>query len=236
MSIKNDILDNQIRYEIFHSILKNPGLHFNELSRKLKIPKSTLLYHINFLMKKNLINYRNDGKFKRFYIIGKVGTKDKKLLGFLRKEVPLKIIVNLLFPGRCSESELSKDLNLAYSTVGFHINNLLNSDVIRPLDRKNGKSIYNTKKKKIINLKKKGRKEIVYTFKDYETKKDIYRLIKTFNNSLSYPNLTDTYNNLVDEGDLVFEINKNGKYLKFNLAIDNFLNMIKEIFYFPFQF
>jgi len=188
---KKNILDHQIRQEIYKSILKNPGLHFSELSRKLNIPKSTLDYHINFLMKNNFISVRNDGSLKRFYIYDKVGTKDKKLLGFLRKEVPFKIILNLLFPGYCSESELSKDLKLAFSTVNFHINKLLNKEIIKTTERKNDKLNIPLENKVFKIIKKQGRKEIFYTFKDKkfvfsEYVFDTYFIILIFNSNVKF--------------------------------------------------
>ena len=233
---KRNVLDHQIRNEIYIFILKNPGLHFSELSRKLEIPKSTLDYHLNFLMKNNFISVRNDGGLKRFYISGKVGTKDKNLLGFLRKEVPFKIILSLLFPGHCSETELSKDLKLAFSTVNFHLNKLITKEIIKPAQRKSETFISSHGNKNFKFLKKQGRREIFYTFKNYETSENICRLLKTYKNSLVDPKIIDAYCDFIEERNHMFERNKNIKPLDFNSTIDNFIDILKEIFHFPFHF
>jgi DNA-binding MarR family transcriptional regulator len=236
MKKKNKILDCKIRQDIYRYILKNPGLHFRELERKLNIPKSTLDYHINFLRKNNFISIKNDGNLKRFYIFGKVGTKDKKLLGLLRQDVPFKIIINLLVPGHCSETELSNDIKRAYSTISFHIDKLLTKEIIKPAERKEERFIASNKHNPFVPSKKQGRKEIFYTFKNYEITEDIHRLLMTYKKSMTNPNIIDAYNYFIKESNKVIESNKEIKNIDFNSTIDNFVHILKEIFPFPYHF
>ena len=53
--VKEEILKLESRKLIYNYILEHPGLHFRELSRELKIPKSTLEYHLSYLKKLELI-------------------------------------------------------------------------------------------------------------------------------------------------------------------------------------
>lgn len=96
---KNDILKLQIRNEIYNFIQKNPGLHFRELSRKLNIPKTTLIYHLHYLEKLDIVISKTVQGYKRFYIKEKVGIKDKEIINILRQEIPLRIVLLLMTPG-----------------------------------------------------------------------------------------------------------------------------------------
>ena len=99
MISKENILDLQMRREIYDFILKNPGLHERELSRRIEMPKTTLRYHINYLMKYDLVVIKPDGGYSRFYVTQKVGKRDKEILNLLRQETPRKIVIMLLTPG-----------------------------------------------------------------------------------------------------------------------------------------
>jgi DNA-binding transcriptional ArsR family regulator len=96
---KGGIKKLKTRMLIFNYIVKHPGLHFRELSRELKIPKSTLDYHLTFLKKSELIKVKSNNRFNRYYAMNKVDRRDKELINILRQEVPLKIVFHLLVEG-----------------------------------------------------------------------------------------------------------------------------------------
>jgi DNA-binding transcriptional ArsR family regulator len=96
---KRGIIKLKTRKLIFNYILKHPGLHFRELSRELKIAKSTLDYHLTFLKKLELIKVKSNGRYNRYYALNKVDRRDKELLNVLRQDIPLKLILRLMAPG-----------------------------------------------------------------------------------------------------------------------------------------
>ena len=96
---KNDILKLQTRRKIYDCIKKNPGLHFSEISRKLDVPKTTLIYHLKYLEKLEIVISKTEQGYKRYYIKQTVGAKDKEILNILRQEIPLRIVLLLLTPG-----------------------------------------------------------------------------------------------------------------------------------------
>ncbi len=235
MISKNNILDLEVRRNIYQVISKNPGLHFREISRKMNIPKTTLDYHINFLLKSNILSVKDDGNYKRFFISGKVGSKDKVILGFLRQEVPFKILISFLFPGFCSEMEISKDLKLAYSTVHFHITKLIENEIIRPAEGKDGRFISALDHKPYVIKQSVGREKF-YTFKDQKTLEDIKRILITHKKNLLDPKLIYVYNEFNKEWDKVYEIKNFKKFFGFKKTIDNFMENLEDIFFFPYQF
>jgi len=96
---KRGIIKLKTRKSIYNYIVKHPGLHFRELSRELKIPKSTLDYHLTFLKKLELIKVKSNGRYNRYYAMNKVDRRDKELLNVLRQDVPLKLVIHLIVKG-----------------------------------------------------------------------------------------------------------------------------------------
>lgn len=62
MISKNNVLALKLRQDIFSQISKYPGIHFSELSRKSKIPKSTLTHHLKYLTKEDIIGSNRSGQ------------------------------------------------------------------------------------------------------------------------------------------------------------------------------
>ena len=80
MISEKNILKLEARQNIYILILKNPGLHQREISRRLDIPFSTTQYHLRFLKKRNLIIEKSENRYSRFYIANKTNPMERKLL------------------------------------------------------------------------------------------------------------------------------------------------------------
>ena len=50
------IFEVKTRKEIYKFIMKNPGMHYRDIARFLKIPSSTMRYHLNYLERRNFIS------------------------------------------------------------------------------------------------------------------------------------------------------------------------------------
>lgn len=128
------ILKLEKRRKIYNYILKNPGVHLSELSKKLDIPKTTLFYHLNYLKKHELVLVKTVDRFSRYYGISKVGEKNKKIFVILRQEIPCKIMLYLIlhkeFP---SQVEISKHLRKHPTTISYHLDKLMDVGLVRPI-------------------------------------------------------------------------------------------------------
>jgi len=80
MISKKNVLALNLRQDIFSQISKYPGIHFSELSRKSKIPKTTLTHHLKYLEKEDIIGSKEQGRYKRFFV--KLEKRKKKSLIF----------------------------------------------------------------------------------------------------------------------------------------------------------
>jgi len=157
---KEDILKLGIRRQIYKLILKNPGLHFSEISRKLDIPKSTLAFHLNNLEKYGLITSIYEEANSRFFAKYCFGNLEKKLIHILRKETPRNIILYIGWTTCASQAELGRELEKSHKTIGKHLKKLLELGVIEPAPIENG-AIRTVKNKTIIDRKPVGR-EVIY--------------------------------------------------------------------------
>jgi predicted transcriptional regulator len=130
-------LELETRRTIYQFILKFPGVHLREISRKLNIPLSSINYHIHCLKKQDVLIAKPNGRYVRYYIAKKISESDKKFINILRQEVPFKIVIFLLTHPNSSQTEISKHLGRHSSTISFHLNKLIDIVEITP----NGKEV-----------------------------------------------------------------------------------------------
>lgn len=129
--MSDDPLKLDTRKRIFDLIESSPGIHFREISRRLDIPMGVVEYHINYMLKREMIIARREGRYKRYYTEGKVGSRDKKVLAFLRKDVPRSILMYLMLNPGARHRELKKELEIGGSTLSFHLKKMMKKEVVR---------------------------------------------------------------------------------------------------------
>jgi len=139
---EEDVLKLATRRKIYNYILKHPGLHERELSRRLDIPLATLDYHLFYLKKKEFITFKSDDGFTRYFITGKVGVEDKKVLTILRQRVFRKIIIFLLLNPLSLHRDISEFIGLARSTTSFHLNRLNDLGIVLNIEEGREKKYY----------------------------------------------------------------------------------------------
>jgi DNA-binding transcriptional ArsR family regulator len=99
MILKEDILNLKTRQEIYNFILKYPGLHLREISRRMNFSLGNLRHHLSYLKKHGLISTKTHSRYSRYYVIQKIDENDKEIINLLRQEIPRKIILLLSCKG-----------------------------------------------------------------------------------------------------------------------------------------
>ena len=125
-----DALELESRRKIYEQIESVPGIHLREISRRLSTPMGVIEYHLRYLEHHELIVPRREGRYKRYYIIGKLGSADKELLALLRQQMPRHILMHLLLNPKASHKKLRKELGISASTLSFHLSKLLDAELI----------------------------------------------------------------------------------------------------------
>ena len=209
MISKENLLALKTRRQIYNFVLKNPGLHLREISRRIKIPKSTLTYHIKYLKKQDLIKEKLESGYKRIYIKDKIGTHDREILNLLRQEVPFKIFLYMIFSISWSQIELAKELELHPATVNYHLKKMIDMGIIEEAPGRDG-HVYPYKNPKTYMERKPVGREIFYRRKNQEIINETYRILITHKHSMLDEKLIDSYIDYLEE---IENYNKKGKLL-----------------------
>jgi len=175
MISRKNIFNLKKKKEIYEFITENPGVYLREISRRLNIPRTTLIHHLKYLKKNELILSKFVGRYKRYWAVNKIGQKDKELLFLFRQETPRNIIISITEYGIRSQIDLSEDLNKHPTTIAFHLKKLKEMDIIEQAIVKNG-MIQRIDKEHWMKRSPRGT-EIFYRLKSKELKLRIINLM-----------------------------------------------------------
>ncbi len=128
--MEDKTLELESRRRIYDEIQRVPGIHFRELNRRLGIPLGVIEYHLKYLEQHELIVSKREGRYKRYYILGKLGSRDKKLMGLLQQMMPRRILMHLLLHPKTTQKKLRREFSISASTLSFHLSKLLEAELI----------------------------------------------------------------------------------------------------------
>lgn len=137
------------RKAIYEAIVKNPGIHFRELQRKLGLNVGDLQYHLGVLEKEYLIVSKEEMGYRRYYPRSMENPDDKKYLPFLRQPLTRTILVTLIESGGTTLETLENETGIRRTTILYHLKNLLNNGIVEKLDEKN-RTLYRVKNEEEI--------------------------------------------------------------------------------------
>ena len=125
---RKNVLDNDVRESILNYIQENPGTHYNIMKRNLDISNGTLAYHINVLVNEEYVRAKTTGMFKVFFPmemrIPELGlynwtSNQKRIFKHIKEN-----------PG-IDQKKISKDLELARSSITMNIGKLKKSGLVK---------------------------------------------------------------------------------------------------------
>ncbi|MFX0140779.1 MAG: winged helix-turn-helix transcriptional regulator [Candidatus Hodarchaeota archaeon] len=126
----DEIFKSKIRKEIIGAILKEPGIHYNDLLRRCKIHRGQLQWHLSVLVQFNIVKKEKFGQYSLFYPVHyEYQSLDAK--NSLLKSKQSSKILDLIEtnPGIYSRKIASR-LNLKRNSVKYHVDKLLNKNLI----------------------------------------------------------------------------------------------------------
>ena len=109
-------------------IYKNPGLHFCEMIRVSGMKNGVLTHYLNKLESTGIINIKRERDKTRFFS-PEINLEETKIIKFLRKETPSKIIF-LLINGGMEYHEIVKKVGKSSPTISQNLSELINNDLI----------------------------------------------------------------------------------------------------------
>ncbi|MHB8586962.1 MAG: winged helix-turn-helix transcriptional regulator [Thermoplasmatota archaeon] len=129
--MKNDnVLGLETRRRIFEYIRDTPGAHLRQIHRAVNLPFGQVLYHLNYLEKREFIVVRKDGKFNRYFVRNVLGRREKQVISALRHTVPRKVTILLLLSGQQTHKDLLQRAGVSPSTLSFHLQKMIEAGVL----------------------------------------------------------------------------------------------------------
>jgi predicted transcriptional regulator len=126
---KDEILEHERRGKIYEFIKKNPGLHFRELQRRLKVPLASLEYHLDYMVRKKVLLRESEGHYTRYYV-ERLDAEDKKILRSLRQRRLREIVLIILQEDKTKYRDLLEVLKVPSSTLSFYLKYLCDRNII----------------------------------------------------------------------------------------------------------
>lgn len=116
------------RSRIYECVRDNPGIHFNEIGRRLSIATGQTQHHLRVLQKERRL-HREEVSGRTHYYSPAYSSRERRVIALLRRETTREVIVHLLKHERARPGEIADHLNVARSTVEWHLATLLEYDV-----------------------------------------------------------------------------------------------------------
>jgi len=118
-----------VRRQVHEHVRTNPGVHFNELARNLDIATGQAQYHLRRLGRSGeVVAERIRGR--THYFDPEYDDWERRVLSLYRRETARDIITLLLDEGRLPAATIADRLDLARSTVSWHVETLVDAGVV----------------------------------------------------------------------------------------------------------
>lgn len=168
----------ETRSRILDCVQRNPGIHFNEITRSLDIATGQTQYHLRKLLREQTIT--SEAVCGRTHYYPPTFSQwERGVIALLRRETTRELVLVLLEDDQRTPAALTNRLGLARSTVEWHLSNLADFDVV-------------TKREQTTRS---GETRLVVELEDPDT---IYRLLREIEPRLS-DRLADRFMRLTDE-------------------------------------
>lgn len=127
-----NVLNTEIRKNLYHYIDEYPGSHLREIARELDLKPSNAAWHLRKLEQTNLVRSRVIGGKKVFYLVeGGVNARIEAIAESILRNKNAKDIMRFLVnsPGK-HLLEIATALDLNHHTVKWHIKKLYLAELI----------------------------------------------------------------------------------------------------------
>lgn len=138
----DEVLENENRTKIIELILKEPGIHFNELLRKTGLAAGNLVWHLDILQTYKVIGKKRVGNFIAYFPYYQKNPISNIDLKLKKSKLTLEILEMIEQDPGIWNNLITKKLKVDHKTIQYHIKKL--------------------KELGLINFKKEGRKKKIF--------------------------------------------------------------------------
>jgi len=136
---KGDVLENELRTQIYDLIRSTPGIHAHGLGDKIQIGWGTLIYHLHVLEKNHYVTSLRDGRHKRFFPVGLINWTERDKVAALRNETTKRIYDIIRQTPHVIQIQIAQTVGLSAPAVKWHVARLIGARLIE--QKKVGRTI-----------------------------------------------------------------------------------------------
>jgi predicted transcriptional regulator len=118
------------RERIRECVTENPGIHFNELARRLDLAPGQVQYHLRRLERADDV-VETPLYGRTHYYTPEYGSWERGALAVLRRETARDVLVYLVGNGPSDPATVAEALTVARSTLEWHLDHLVEQDLVR---------------------------------------------------------------------------------------------------------
>lgn len=119
-------------------VAATPGAHFSKLRDDLKLGTGEAQYHLRQLVEAGAIESYKDGDYRRFFPGDRFSPYEQTVLGYLRRETPRGMLVELLRNPDATGADLADALGVSRPTISTYAGEL---EEVGLLDRRDGYAV-----------------------------------------------------------------------------------------------
>jgi DNA-binding transcriptional ArsR family regulator len=137
-----DVLENENRNKIIDLILKESGIHFNELLRKTELAAGNLVWHLDILETYKVIGKKRIGNFIAYFPYYQKNPISNLDLRLSKSKLTLRILEMIEKEPGLWNSVITKHFKVDHKTIQYHINKLKDLNLIHFRSEGRKKKIY----------------------------------------------------------------------------------------------
>ena len=122
--------DSDTRDALVGDVGATPGAHFSRVRDDLKLGTGETQYHLRELENAGTVESRKDGDYRRYFLAGQFDEFQQVALGYLRRETPRRMVVELLRDPEASAATIADRLGVSRPTVSNHAADLERAGIL----------------------------------------------------------------------------------------------------------
>jgi len=126
----SDPLDLPLRKRITEYIRRNPGVHFRQASRDLDLAIGQLDFHLNALIKGEVLVKDSSTSNARYYVRDRFSKEERKTMSYLRREIPRGIILFIMEKEVTTPKEMIESFSFTHATLSYHLKRLERAGIL----------------------------------------------------------------------------------------------------------
>lgn len=126
----DDTSESDVRDAITGYLTTTPGAHFSKLRDDLQLGTGETQHHLRRLLDDGAVESERDGDYKRLFPANRFSSFEKRALGYLRRETPRGMVVELLLDPDATGGDIAAELGVSQASVSKYAKQLDDASIL----------------------------------------------------------------------------------------------------------